>query len=119
MTAAAGGIDVLVFTGGIGERSAGLRRAVAERLDHLGVRLSDANEDPPGSDVDVSSTDATVATLVVRAREDLQLAREARAVLKAGDPDPPEDEAPGAARSGTSASVRVTGFGTGSNEIAR
>ena len=119
MTAAAGGIDVLVFTGGIGERSAGLRRAVAERLAHLGVRLSDANEDLPASDVDVSSSDATVATLVVRAREDLQLAREARSVLKAGDPDPPEDETPGAARSGTSASVRATGFGTGSNEIAR
>jgi acetate kinase len=79
MTASAGGLDVLVFTGGIGEHSAEVRQAASERLAFLGV-------DPdPGcaetSDADVSATDATVRTVVVAAAEDIEIARETRAAL--------------------------------------
>ena len=82
MAVAAGGIDALVFTGGIGEHSARVRRATAERLDFLGVALGPANEaDPAPVDVDVSAPDAPVRTVVVHAREDLQMAREARALV--------------------------------------
>lgn len=82
MTAAAGGIDALVFTGGIGERSAPVRRAVAARLRYLEVELGPRNEAMTGGDVDVSADDARVRTLVVHAREDVELAREARALLR-------------------------------------
>jgi acetate kinase len=82
MAVATGGLDALVFTGGIGEHSATVRRATAERLGFLGVALGPANEaDPPPVDADVSAPGAPVRTLVIHAREDLQMAREARALL--------------------------------------
>jgi len=82
MAVAAGGLDALVFTGGIGEHSAPVRRATADRLAFLGVALGPGNEaDPPPVDTDVAAPGAAVRTLVVRSREDLQMAREARALL--------------------------------------
>lgn len=81
MTAATGGIDALVFTGGIGEHSSRLRRAAADRLRFLGIALGSSNEDAEGDDTDISAIGARVRTLIVHAREDLELAREARALL--------------------------------------
>ena len=73
MTAAAGGLDALVFTGGIGERSAPMRRSVASRLGFLGIALGPANETVSNDDVDVSTPKASTRTLVVHAHEDLEL----------------------------------------------
>lgn len=73
-----GGLDALVFTGGIGEHSAHVRRLVTQRLGWLGVTYDD---DPAGSPIDdlhdVSAPDAAVRTFVVHAREDLQMLDEA------------------------------------------
>jgi acetate kinase len=81
MVAALGGLDVLVFTGGVGERAASIRERAAAGLEHLGVRLDpDANASATG-DVEVTARDAGVRTLVVTAREDLEIAREVREVL--------------------------------------
>jgi len=82
MAAAAGGIDALVFTGGIGERSPRLRRTVAERLAFLGVGIGTDNERVADADADVSGPGAGVRVLVVHAREDIELARDAREVLR-------------------------------------
>jgi acetate kinase len=82
MAASAGGLDALVFTGGIGQHSAPVRRALAERLAWLGVALDVvANERTDDGDLEVSAPDAPVRTLVVAAREDLEIARETRAAL--------------------------------------
>jgi acetate kinase len=82
MTASAGGLDVLVFTGGIGEHSPSLRAAAAHRLGWLGVAISSqAEDDRDGQDADVSPCDATVRTLVVNAREDIEIARGVRAAI--------------------------------------
>ena len=83
MAAAAGGIDALVFTGGIGERSALVRGATAAKLAFLGIALGPANEELLAPDADISADDASVKTLVIRAREDLELARETRVLLAA------------------------------------
>ena len=81
MAAAMDGLDVLVFTGGVGERSGEIRRRAAAGLGFLGVAI-DADADGAGDpDADVSAPGAAVRTLVVRAREDLQMAREVRATL--------------------------------------
>jgi acetate kinase len=80
MTASLGGLDGLVFTGGVGEGAAAVRQRVGARLAYLGVALDDeANAaasvvGESGRDVDVSSAGAAVRTLVVRSREDLQIA---------------------------------------------
>ena len=81
MAAAMGGLDALVFTGGVGEGAAGLRLAVAERLAFLGVRIDPALNDAAPTDGEVSPPDAPVRSFVVQAREDLEMAREVRAVL--------------------------------------
>ena len=80
MAASAGGLDVLVFTGGMGEHAPALRAAAVARLGHLGVAL-DATVDDVTTDADVSAAGAEVRTLVVTAREDVEVARETRRVL--------------------------------------
>ena len=84
MAAAAGGLDALAFTGGIGENSAVVRAAAAERLGHLGVRIDAGRNDETEADADISHEQARARTLVVTAREDLQIAREIRRLLAAG-----------------------------------
>ena len=81
MTASLGGLDALVFTGGVGERSSEIRSAAADGLAHLGVAVDPALDVAAAPDADVSAPRATVHTLVVAAREDLEMARQVRAVL--------------------------------------
>jgi acetate kinase len=85
MTASLDGIDVLVFTGGVGEHSAEVRAAATRRLGHLGVVVDpDANDAAEGdADITAASTPG-VATLVVSSREDAEVARLTREVLSAG-----------------------------------
>jgi acetate kinase len=86
MAAALGGIDALLFTGGVGERSAAVRSLAADGLGFLGVALDPARNEVDGpEDRDISAGDARVRTLVVAAREDLEIAHEVREVL-AGPP---------------------------------
>jgi acetate kinase len=76
-TAVLGGLDTLVFTGGIGEHSAPVRDAVTSRLGHLGV-VMDGAVPVPG---DVSAPRAPVRTLVVPADEERVMDRQTREVL--------------------------------------
>ena len=80
MTASLGGLDVLVFTGGVGERSPDVRGRAAAGLGYLGVALeAERNAAATGAeDCDISHTAATVRTVVVAAREDIEIARQAR-----------------------------------------
>lgn len=87
MTAALGGLDILAFTGGVGEHSALVRRRTAERLGFLGVGVGEANEHAQ-SDCDITAAGHPVSTVVITAREDLQIAREVRRVLHAASPSP-------------------------------
>jgi acetate kinase len=76
MTAAVGGLDVLVMTGGIGEHAPAVRAEVAARLGYLGVDVdADLNERATG-DADISRDGAAVRTVVVTAREDLEITRQ-------------------------------------------
>jgi acetate kinase len=81
MTAAMGGLDAIVFTGGIGENAPAIRARVAEQLAFLGIAL-DADRNRAGSgDRDIGAAGTRVSTLVVAAREDLQIAQEVRQVI--------------------------------------
>ena len=80
MTAATGGLDALVFTGGVGEHAPVVRRRAAEALGYLGVSL-DGRNDGARQDTEISPPGASVACLVITAREDLQIAGEARRLL--------------------------------------
>lgn len=81
MAAAMNGLDALVFTGGVGENSPQVRAAAASGLEFLRVAIDpgkNANIQPDG---EISAKSAPVRTLVIRAHEDLEVAREVRAVL--------------------------------------
>jgi acetate kinase len=65
MAASLGGLDALVFTGGVGENSERIRELACDGLAHLGVG-------PP---------EERVRVLTVRAREDLEMARQVRELL--------------------------------------
>jgi acetate kinase len=81
MAAALGGMDALVFTAGVGENAPAIRASAAERLAFLGVRVDTAKNVRADGDADLSQADAAVRTLVIRAREDLEMARQAERVL--------------------------------------
>lgn len=80
MAASLGGLDVLVFTAGVGERSAPVRWAVAQGLGFLGVVVDRAANEGVSGEADISGAGASVRTLVVPTREDVQIARGAREV---------------------------------------
>ena len=81
MVTALRGFDALVFTGGVGQRSPDVRARAVEALSFLGVELDDAANREVGPDADISAPGARVRTIVVHAREDLEMAREVRRVV--------------------------------------
>lgn len=81
MVASLGGIDALVFTGGVGENQARLRQETCDGLLFLGVRLNAENADLSAQDHRLSLDGSPVAVVVVRAREDLEMARQSEALL--------------------------------------
>jgi acetate kinase len=81
MSVALGGLDAIVFSGGVGEGSALVRGRVCERLGFLGVQLCDERNTGAVPDADVADASSRVRVVVVRAREDVIAARAVRDVL--------------------------------------
>lgn len=81
MAAALEGIDVLVFTGGVGERSTAVRSLAAESLGFLGVGLDETRNQQASGDAEIGTGGAGVRVLVLASREDLEIARQVRKVL--------------------------------------
>lgn len=81
MTASAGGLDLLVMTGGIGEHEPEVRTLAAQGVAHLGVALDEDANRVTTSDGDISAAGATVRTVVVTASEATEIARETVRVL--------------------------------------
>ena len=74
-----GGLDQLVFTGGIGEHSAFVRNAVCSQLRHLGIELDEEKNSASESVGVVSAAGSAVLVTVVPANEELGVARETAA----------------------------------------
>ena len=92
MAAALGGLDVLVFTGGVGENSPEIRSRAAAGVAFLGAAVDEgrnildksarARVSPgTGEDWEISAPGAAVRTFVIAAREDKQIAAEVRSLL--------------------------------------
>ena len=91
MAAAMDGLDALVFTGGIGEHQPQVRTEAAAGLSFLGVAVDPGrNERTRGgdseNDADISADPAAVRTLVITAREDIEIVRQVRAALSLAAP---------------------------------
>lgn len=86
MTASAGGLDLLVLTGGIGEHEPQVRTLAAQGAGHLGVSLDEPSNAGATTDRDISAPDARVRTVVVTASEATEIARETQRLV--GSPPP-------------------------------
>jgi acetate kinase len=81
MAASMSGLDALVFTGGVGENAPAVRAAAVAGLGFLGLEIGPTLNASLGTDADISAPAAQVPTLVIKSREDVELAREVRRVL--------------------------------------
>ena len=81
MAAAMGGIDALVFTGGVGENSERVRTAAASATAFLGVAIGPPLNDEAKDDGVLSPSGAAVPVVLVEAREDIEIATQVRAAL--------------------------------------
>ncbi|HJC72974.1 MAG TPA: acetate kinase [Candidatus Ruthenibacterium merdavium] len=84
-SAAMGGLDCIVFTGGIGENDAALRTAVCENMEYLGVAPVDPEKNKMrGLDInDISGEGSRVKVLVICTNEELMIARDTKELVEA------------------------------------
>jgi acetate kinase len=85
LAATLGGIDALVFTGGIGENSAWLRWEVCKGLGVIGVDLDEKLNTGSSPDCDVATRESRARVLLIHTREDFMIAREARRMVVSGE----------------------------------
>ena len=76
MVAVLGGIDVLVFTAGVGENSPEVRSEVCGNLEILGLKLDERSNAAPSPDQDIATSGSRARILVIRAQEDWAIAQE-------------------------------------------
>jgi acetate kinase len=76
MLASLGGLDVLLFTAGIGEKSAGIRQAACEAFGFLGLKIDPAKNQQQPVDQDIATENSTVRVLVIRTQEDWAIAQQ-------------------------------------------
>lgn len=79
MATTLGGLDCLVFTGGIGEHAGEIRSAIGERLGWLGIRIDQATND--ASRERIGAADSTVAVFVIPTNEEIAIARHCARLL--------------------------------------
>jgi len=76
MLGSLGGLDALVFTGGVGENSALVRAAAVETFEFLGLKLDKQKNNASPVDEDIAAVDSGIRVLVVHTEEDWAIAQE-------------------------------------------
>ncbi|GCE05562.1 acetate/propionate family kinase [Dictyobacter aurantiacus] len=82
MIATLGGIDVLTFTGGIGEHDSGIRASACENFSFMNLKIDQQKNNASPVDTDIATADSTVRVLVVHTQEDWEIARECWGIVK-------------------------------------
>ena len=70
------GVDVIVFTGGIGENQKRVRKSICEKLRFMGVILDEAKNDISGKDIEITDENSNVRAFVIQTNEELEIAKE-------------------------------------------
>jgi len=73
------GMDILIFTAGIGENSPYIRKRICESFDYLGLKIDDERNER--NEEVISTKDSKVKVLMIKTNEELQMVREARELL--------------------------------------
>ncbi len=78
-----GGVDIIVFTGGVGENQVSLREAVCKPLAFMGVELdTEVNATSRGKDAVISKPSSKVTVVVIPTDEEMMIARDTEAIVK-------------------------------------
>ena len=80
--AALGGVDIIVFTGGVGENQASARWGACEGLEFMGVKLDAEKNKVRGEEAVISTDDSKVKVVVIPTDEELMIASDTMAILK-------------------------------------
>ncbi|MCL2072606.1 MAG: acetate kinase [Marinilabiliaceae bacterium] len=81
-SAALGGIDILVFTGGIGENADNIRKEVCEGLEYMGIYFDHSkNKGMRGKETDISADNSKVKVLIVPTNEELVIAQDTMMIV--------------------------------------
>ncbi len=81
--AAMGGLDAVVFTGGIGENNPHYRTRVAEKLEFLGTAINEETNKLRGEEVEISVPGSKVRMFVIPTNEELMIARDTKEIVEA------------------------------------
>lgn len=82
------GVDVIVFTGGVGENQQVLRKRVCDHLSYLGVKIDDdVNYSSRGEEKLISAADSKVKVVVIPTDEELMIARDTEAIVNGRQPE--------------------------------
>ena len=76
-----GGVDAIVFTGGIGENEAIVREYICKKLEFLGFELDEKNNDTRSLEIEISKPGAKVRVFVIPTNEELVIARDTKALI--------------------------------------
>jgi acetate kinase len=76
------GADAVVFTAGIGENSASIRKRILAGLDNLGIKIDEEKNKIRGQEIDISIPDAKIRVLVIPTNEELAIARETKEICE-------------------------------------
>ncbi len=78
---AMGGIDVLTFTAGVGEKSPYSRSEICQRLEYLGVDIEGALNNVRGEEKEITSSESKVRVFIIPTNEELMIAKETEKIL--------------------------------------
>ena len=82
-TAALGGVDVIVFTGGVGENQTGTRERICKQLAFLGIEFDVEKNKARGEEIELSTPNSKVRVVVIPTDEEYMIARDTEAIVKA------------------------------------
>lgn len=78
-----GGVDVIVFTGGVGENQIGTREVICKHLEYLGVTFNAEANKTRGKEIEISGADSKVHVVVIPTDEELVIAQDTAAIVEA------------------------------------
>lgn len=82
MLASLEGLDALVFTAGVGEKSPGIRQAACEAFGFLGLKIDPAKNQQQPLDQDIATEDSTIRVLVIKTQEDWAIAQQCWEIMQ-------------------------------------
>lgn len=77
-----GGVDLLIFTAGIGENAVDVRSKILSNLEYLGIKIDEEKNKNRGKEIKISSDSSAVDVYIIPTNEELVIAREAKKIVE-------------------------------------